>query len=259
MKSLEELDRFIAEIVRRWAGRISGGPQQPQLLEIRREILNDIAGRVEPRGDGQYVFPFNHIEVCLRASGSDLRVLYESAFVEGDLLERDIRELLTDAGAAVKDLTVTIRIQDAAATEMQPFEIEYLLKKRAPQLKAVGTRPPARLIVLRGQSDVQTFQIERDRVNIGRMKEIVSDSGSLRRRNDVAFAEEETTVSREHANIVWEPASGRFRLNDVSSQRGTSIFRDGRRIDAPSGGRGVHLQPGDEIHLGNARLRFEIE
>jgi pSer/pThr/pTyr-binding forkhead associated (FHA) protein len=72
----------------------------------------------------------------------------------------------------------------------------------------------------------------------------------------VAFAETETTVSREHAHIRYDAESGKYRLYDSGSQRGTSIFRDGRRLEAPRV-RGVQLRSGDEIHVGDARVRFE--
>ncbi len=44
MSMLEELDRTIGRMVRRWAAKVSGEPQ-PRLLEIRRDILEQVAGR----------------------------------------------------------------------------------------------------------------------------------------------------------------------------------------------------------------------
>ncbi len=91
------------------------------------------------------------------------------------------------------------------------------------------------------------------------MKEVVGEKEGLRRRNDVAFAENETSVSREHAVIRYDQQSGRYRLYDTGSQRGTVVFRSGRKLDVPRGSAGVQLRSGDEIHLGNARLLFEAE
>jgi hypothetical protein len=79
----------------------------------------------------------------------------------------------------------------------------------------------------------------------------------------VAFAESDdavtTTVSRAHAHIQYDPATGEFRLYDDHSAYGTSLFREGSLIAVPAGaGRGTALRPGDEIYFGQARTRFEI-
>ncbi len=44
-------------------------------------------------------------------------------------------------------------------------------------------------------------------------------------------------VSREHAYIRFDAESGKFRLYDSMSQRGTSLFREGRRLETPKGPR----------------------
>ena len=68
------------------------------------------------------------------------------------------------------------------------------------------------------------------------------------------------TVSRAHAHIAWDPSSGTFRLFDDNSAYGTSIFRNGALLNIPAGAsRGIALRTGDEIYLGQARLRFELE
>ena len=50
MKSLEQLDSWISSKVRAWSSRISGAPKSAELLEIRRDILNDIRDHIQPRG-----------------------------------------------------------------------------------------------------------------------------------------------------------------------------------------------------------------
>ena len=82
------------------------------------------------------------------------------------------------------------------------------------------------------------------------------------RRNDIVFEEgadeANITVSRKHAHIVRE--EGEYRIWDDGSEFGTRVFRDGRTIEVPPGNRrGEKLRPGDEIYLGRARLRFELE
>jgi len=113
---------------------------------------------------------------------------------------------------------------------------------------------------VRGQAEPPELDLKSDRVNIGRLKEVSGEKDGLRRRNDIAFAETETTVSREHATIRYDKETGRFYLQDGDSQRGTSVFRDSRRLTVPkSPTRGLQLKSGDEIHLGDGRVVFETE
>jgi hypothetical protein len=50
-----------------------------------------------------------------------------------------------------------------------------------------------------------------------------------------------------------------WRIYDDGSSIGTIIFRQGRRIDVPAhAGRGVALRAGDDVYLGQVRLRFEV-
>ena len=160
--------------------------------------------------------------------------------------------MLADAGARVADLHVTVQVLDGEA----PLEVECLRRARGTRAAA---RPPARLTVLRGEAEEAELEIAADRVNLGRLREVMTETGSLRRRNHIAFADSEKTVSREHASIRYDASTGKFRLYDSMSQRGTAVFREGRRIEVPRGDqRGVQLQAGDEIHLGNARVKFDI-
>ena len=112
---------------------------------------------------------------------------------------------------------------------------------------------------MRGDAECKECAIEADRFYIGRLKEVVGDKQGVRRRNDLAFVESETTVSREHALIRYDAASGRFRVSDSGSARGTVVFRGGRRLETQRGSAGVLLKSGDEIHVGNARLKFTID
>ncbi len=204
--------------------------------------------------DGEYLFPFNDITVRIGAPDAAHRGLYEAAFADSDALAGQIREALTDAGARAPDLRVAVQVLEGVE---RPVEVECLRRATAPGPSAA--RPAAKLIVLRGSAEETELEIRSDRVHIGRLREVPSESGGLRRRNDIAFADSEKTVSREHASIRYDAVAGRFRLYDCLSQRGARIFRDGRRIDVPCGDtRGVQLQSGDEIHLGEARLRFEM-
>ena len=64
---------------------------------------------------------------------------------------------------------------------------------------------------------------------------------------------------RRHAHISHEPRSREFRLHDDGSEHGTGIVRGGRTVPVPRGARGIRLQSGDEIVLGDARLRVRFD
>jgi FHA domain-containing protein len=263
MRSLEELDRWIAGQVKRWTSRVSGPAHKPELLEIRRDILESIRDQIEPAGAGRQVFPYNTVAIRIAPPSPDDVTLYRAAFGESGSLDQDIRGLLTEAGCpAPAGFRVEVEIVEDASlsSSAQPFHIECFERKAGAEPKIVVQRPGAKLIVVRGEAEPAELAITSDRINIGRLREVMGERQGLRRRNDLAFAETETTVSREHGYIRYDTSTGRFRLYDSQSQRGASIFREGRRIEVPrSSTRGVQLQTGDEIHFGDARVRFETE
>jgi hypothetical protein len=259
MRSLEQLDRWISSKVKNWTSQVSGAPQGRELLEIRRDVLEEVRDHIEPAGGGKNVFPYQSVTIWIAAQNTAQQQVFQGAFSsESNGLEADIRELLTEAELPVPiGFAVTVHVVEDAvlATSSHPFDVEFATRRG----DTVPARPPAALKVLRGQADPPEYAIASERVNIGRMKEVTGEREGLRRRNDVAFADTETTVSREHACIRYDSATGKYRIYDTGSQRGTIVFREGRRVDVPSGAtRGAQLRSGDEIHLGDARIRFEL-
>jgi hypothetical protein len=263
MRSLEQLDSWMAAKVKIWSSRVSGAPQSRELLEIRRDILGHVRDHIQPKGQGKSIFPYNAISIRIAAQTKEQQKLYEAAFHEGNALEEEIRELLSQAGCPLPSgphVAVSV-IRDAAlASTSRPFLIDYSKTKAAVSKLVRNPRPNAKLTILRGEADVTEYTIHSDRVNIGRLREVIGDKQGLRRRNDIAFADTEATVSREHAYIRYDQQAGKFRLYDSLSQRGTCVFRDGRRFEVPRGlVHGFQLKSGDEIHVGNARIGFETE
>lgn len=261
MRSLEQLDRWIASKLKAWSSEAVGVPQSMDLLEIRREILQDVRDHIQLEGNGRNIFPYNTIKIQIGATDSTQQALLTGSFSEDQELEHAISALLGEAGCRVPvsfNVTVSVTEDPEIALTGRPFHINYS-HIRAAQVDAISqTRPQAKLTVLRGQADSDEYMINADRVNLGRMKEVVSAKDGLRRRNDLAFAETETTVSREHAYLRYDPPSGKFRIYDNMSQHGTVVFRNGRRFAVPKGPtRGFQLHFGDEIHLGDVRVRFE--
>jgi hypothetical protein len=261
MRTLEQLDRWIAGKVKRWTTRFSGVPGAKEVLEIRRDILEDVRDKIKPVGQGKTLFRYDSVAIRIGAQSVEEQELRQAALSESGDLERDIAALLTEAGCPIPaGLAVTVEVVEDTelAGTARPFHIDYTSRKEA-RRPAGAARPAIKLTVVRGEADETEYVVTVERVNIGRLKEVVGERDGLRRRNDIAFADTETTVSREHAYIRFDSDSGKFRLYDGGSQRGTSIFREGRRLEVPRGPtRGVQLQAGDEIHLGEARLRFDV-
>jgi len=116
--------------------------------------------------------------------------------------------------------------------------------------------------VFRGTAARRTYVFVEERIDVGRCAEVKDSAGRLIRTNDIAFAEGageiNQSVSRQHAHIARQAGSPEFRLYDDGSVRGTHIVRNGKTLPVPRGARGVRLQSGDEIGLGDARLRIRI-
>jgi hypothetical protein len=264
MRSLEQLDSWITAKVKNWSSKVSGVPRTREILEIRRDILEDVRDHIQPKGRGRSVLPYNTVSIQIAARNQQQRDMLEAAFSGGGV-EEDVRGLLSEADCPVPaGFSVGVSVMEHAALAMsaRPFLAEYLNTKAGSAGSKVSrdARPNAKLTIVRGDANPGEYTIQSGRVNIGRLKEVIGDKDGLRRRNDIAFADTETTVSREHAYIRYDAESGKFRLYDSLSQRGTSVFREGRRLEVPKGlTHGFQLRSGDEIHVGDARIAFESE
>jgi hypothetical protein len=157
------------------------------------------------------------------------------------------------------DLAAAVRYPENAQAEMR-----VLCERREDiaSSPAQAVLSPARLVTLTGVSETPEFPLDRIRVNLGRELEVLDSLGRAVRRNELFFPEARHeangSVSRSHAHIQFDGSSGAWRIFDDGSSIGTTLFREGRRIEVPAhGSRGVALRPGDEIYLGQVRLRFE--
>jgi hypothetical protein len=260
MSILRRVERELEERMRR-AFADSGAGEGRELLEVQHAILDEIAGKVQPVGRGRRLFPFRQVGIHIGVADAAQRPAFSLAFAEGDRLAADIRDTLREAGCEPPpDLTVTVVLEEREIAG--GFSIVYHEKPAAPAPAPAVAAPPARLVVLGGRALAGRHEIGPARVNIGRLAEVLDDSQRVVRRNHVAFAESDdpvtATVSRAHAHIQYDPATGEYRLYDDHSAYGTSLFRDGALIAVPAGaGRGTALRSGDEIYFGQARTRFE--
>jgi FHA domain len=261
MSRLHDLERRIDEVLRGML-RSSSPDQKRELLEIHRALLDDIAAHADSLRRGKQVFPYSRLEVRILLPDPALRRSYELVFVEGDALSRDIRVRLEDQRV---ELPARLAVQVELVTELPPdvtargFDVHYG-SMPTPQPSEKGME--VRLTVIAGFAEQQQLCLKKKRINLGRLAEVINADQRLTRKNDMAFLDDapapNPSVSRAHAHIEFDPEKAVFRLFDDRSAHGTTVLRDGSVIPVPQGpSKGVALQHGDEIVLGQARLRFE--
>jgi len=251
MNPLEKFERAIGKVLR------PGPNQSREPIEIRREVLREIADQVHPAGGGEYIFPFTGIKVELYASDVTAQGPLEAIFSLPGFAD-DVRATIIDRGCKLRALDVQVEVKEppaAGEAPAVPYRIAYH-RSSAPGPKAAAPRPRARLVVLEGLADVTELSIDRDLLYIGRLKEVINSKTGLERKNQLSFDASEATVSRKHARLEYEPETGKLRLfNDPEI---TSVSRDGRGVPCDAT-RGLQLRSGDEIIVGRARVRFEID
>jgi hypothetical protein len=260
---VERVGRTIFEVP--FGGGTPRAANNAELAEIRHAILEEIE-RKSHRSGGRNLFPYNRI--CIGIRGADQQ---QAGALEGEFLreyfENEIRQALAKSEAQYPE---GLRVAVDVSSE-RPAKGEKWL--------SVGTTfeepPPApkpqdlvgRLVIVQGSAGEPAALVDKPRTNLGRTLDVYRTQG-LSRRNHVAFIEDDEisrTVSREHAHIQRDAATGEYRLfNDrfYSREKGEScstwIIRAGMSQEVHRNGRGVKLQHGDEIHLGRAILRFEL-
>lgn len=266
------LDRMIDKL-RQWRRPWVAGTEP---VEIHRALLEDVEAQVVAVGGGRRVFPFDRVEVKLLAATPEDGERLQAIAREGWDLEREIRERLKATGARFPEgLAVPVEVTQQDGPEFAGRRYALAFRKAAaargdaeaeaeagPAARRAG-RPHLRLAVLKGKAVRDAYDLDADRIHLGRLEEVLDAAGRVKRRNDVAFLEEgeiEQTVSREHARIAWDPETSAFWLRDEGSASGTLLFRAGRSIEVSRHDRrGVRLDTGDEIYLGRAALKVEVE
>jgi hypothetical protein len=236
-------------------------PAEREPIEVRNAVLEAIEGLVQPLGDGRRALMHNRIRIRLLSMDEKRRALLAAVLTA----EPGLRELVAKrlkAGSCVvpRDLTIEISTDPPAAPAVGDFEVVPSIDGGVePPPAARRPRPEAKLCVFAGSGPIQELEIGTDVVNVGRVKEVRGRDHRPVRRNHLYFAEEEASVSRQHAHIRYDAGTGEFRIFDDRSARGTRLFSNGKPIDVPAGrGRGEVLHSGDEIYFGTVGVRFEI-
>ena len=252
------LDRTVGEFVR-------SGAREP--VEIVHAIVEAVQAEIQSGGRGRRVFPFNSIVVTILAPSRDARARFE-ALVDGEPALRDrIVASLAAASCHMNDLDVSVEYDSRTRKHWRTpeFHIEFERVAKPPQrpVAPTGSSPRVELTILQGAAERRTYSLPPSaRIDIGRCADVRDSRHRLIRTNHIAFLEGSNganqTVSRRHAHISYEPATRTFRLHDDGSEHGTGVVRRGRTVPVPRGIRGVRLESGDEIVLGDARARVKF-
>lgn len=265
LRKAQRLETRISNAFDRAAHRVAGSePLQP--LEIVHRILDAVQSHLEPAGRGRRSFPFNRVRVTLAAITRHDRARLD-AVLKGEPSLRDrIVQRLRSSGCEITNLTITIGY---AATHTEgwthpQFHLEFDRVTQARSAAAGLHGPGVELAVTRGVAEKRHYSLQSSRIDLGRRAEVRNSRHRLIRTNHVAFLDDEPpdttnqSVSRCHAHITYDRATSSYRVHDDGSAHGTVVVRSGRSIDVSSGSRGVRLMSGDELVLGEARLRVKI-
>jgi hypothetical protein len=253
------------EFLEKWGKTVFEGPvttapvAAPEFPEIRLAALEEVR-RKSYRAGARKVFPFDLIRVSLRGVEENRAELFRGAFFR-KYLEQEIHTALRADGCRFPE---NLRAEVSVATGL-PRVGEPWLTVEAVSHSADDSPPVARLVVRSGAANVAELSLGKPRTHIGREIDVYRNQG-LHRRNDLAFVDDteiNRSVSREHAHIRFDRATGEYRLfNDRWYDRGTEcgtwIVRDGISREVHRDTRGTRLEAGDEIHFGRAVVMFEV-
>jgi hypothetical protein len=261
------MTRAVEKAAREWS---RSGAHEP--LEIAQAIVDAVGTRLEPAARGRYVFPFNRIHVSIAAASKDDRARFAAVLESEPRLTERITSRLRDAGCDTGALQIVVGYVPRPGADWSTSEFHIDFTRGAPAVAASAPASPAvpapptsprelTITVISGTSDQASYVFALPRVNLGRCAEVRDTSSRLVRSNHVAFVDlgnANPSVSRRHAHIEYVEASRHYRIRDDRSAHGTSVVRNGRTVTVPAGSRGIRLESGDEIVLGEARARVRI-
>jgi len=257
------LESRIAKALNRVAEHAVGVTAR-QPLEIVHAVVDAVESQIQSGGRGQRLFPFDTVAVAVVAPSREARAHIEAVFNAAPSLRERVIDRLRASGCDVGHIEVDVSYVARPARSWQhpQFHVSFDRRVAAPVAAASDVSTRIELTVVRGAADPRTYAASGERIDLGRGLEVRDRHNRLLRTNHVVFTEgaggENDTVSRRHAHVAFDAASGEHRLHDDGSVHGTGIVRGGRSIPVPPGSRGVRLRSGDEIVLGEARLRIRI-
>ena len=234
-------------------------------LEIREAVIDDVEQHVESAGAGRRVLPYNRITATVLAPDKPARARLQAA-LSG--LQESIAGRLTELRCAIPaGLVIDTRFvtrPPAAWAPHQRLAVTYD-RRDATEMPAAVATEPARLqiTITRGQATHASYTFAESHIRIGRTAEPIDGRGRPRT-NHVVFLEDgddhARTVGRAHASIRYDTARREYRVFDDGSHNGTRVVRDGVMFEIkPHDPVGVTLRSGDEIQVGTAALRIQVQ
>lgn len=231
-------------------------------LVLQNQIGKKLISDLKAIGNGEYILPSAKIFISILASKKEEKSLINAAFGNGRL-ENFLSQKLSEE-KCLQTISVNLSYIDSPKetwNDGQVFELNYQGSNEPLPIPAVTIK------ILNGKPAKKQFKFTKEIINIGRSPEAVDKYGTLIRKNDVVFQdiseEPNNYVSKIHAQIIYNAAENVFYLSDSGFAyglvtNGTRLFRQGNLIAKLNPDQKVPLQNGDEIHLGKASLKFEI-
>jgi hypothetical protein len=258
------LESTLTRTIERAAQKVTKtAPAEP--LELLHAIVDVVGERVEPAGRDTRVFPFNRLAISIVAASDRDRARFEAVFESGASIHDRIVERLRAEGCDAAGLSIRTMFVDQPGSDWQHpgFDVEF--DRGLTPVRAVPRVPYVRdeltVTIVHGSADTPTCTFALARINLGRCAQVRDRRNQLVRINHIAFddirSEPNQSVSRRHAHIEYVDELRAYRLYDDRSGYGTCVVRNGRTVPVPGGTRGIRLESGDEIVLGEARLRVD--
>jgi hypothetical protein len=264
MSLSDAIEKFGRAIFERPFSAAKLSEEAPELVEIRLAVL-DAVKAASHRAGSVRVFPFDIVRIRLRGIPLDQTAAFESG-VLAEFLVDDLRQALSRSSIRFSE---NLRVDLETTPDLPVAGEQWIVveAEKAPPAEpdSARARRAAKLVVMEGVANAPELPLTKARINIGRGVDVYRAEGPSRK-NDLAFIEDNEinrTVSREHAHLRIDKASGEHRLfNDrwykSAASCGLWILRDGLSQPVHRGDRGVALKTGDEIHLGRAVVKFVL-
>jgi hypothetical protein len=261
----KKLERRIARSLEAAVGEFAGAAA-PEPLEIVYQALDRVEQEIQHTGRGRRTFPFTRVRLLVAVPARDRqgRARFMAVADGPPSLQERLASRLDAAGVSGQAPSVEIEFvgKPSAAWTNPRFDLELLREAAPPPVVRSASVPELKLSVVHGKTTQRAYTFTGGRIDLGRRAEVLDAKGRLVRTNHVAFLEEghaaNGSVSRRHAHIQFAALAREYRLMDDRSAHGTGVVRRGRTISVHPGPRGVRLESGDEILLGQARLRVVI-
>ncbi len=256
--------RSAIERVQTWFDPPLDGGAKP--LEIRAAIIEDVEQRVDAAGAGRRVLPYNQVTITVLASDKTARARLQAALAD---LQEGVAARLSEIRCALPAAFVVetryVTRPPAAWAPEQRLAIDYHARDPIGGSAAATSADVPRLhvTIARGQAADASYSFAESHVRIGRSAQPIDGRGRPRL-NHVVFLEDgddhSRTVGRAHASIRYDRTRREYRVFDDGSHNGTRVMRDGALFEVkPHDPVGVTLRSGDEVQLGTAALRVQIE